>query len=166
MYASIWSPRSQSNFCTANADGTIRIFDVNCPTKSSSQTINAHSNEVLTVDWSKYCDSVVFSGSTDGSVKMWDLRYPNDPVSILLGHQLAVRRIKCSPFNPNIIVSVGYDMTMRLWNVERPECPLEVYDAHSEFVFGVDWNLFNMNELATCSWDEHVHLIKPKSLMV
>lgn len=44
------------------------------------QTVRAHDMEVLTLDWNKYMENVVFTGSVDRSIKMWDLRNPGRPM--------------------------------------------------------------------------------------
>jgi peroxin-7 len=94
---------------------------------------------------------------------VWDLRFPEREVHCLRGHQLAVRRVKCSPHHGNLIASVGYDMTMRVWDLDQPEMPMvDVYDAHTEFVVGLDWNLYVPGQVATSAWDEHVHVLQPR----
>lgn len=46
----------------------------------SMQTMRAHEMEVLTLDWNKYMENVIFTGSVDRTIKMWDLRNPGRPM--------------------------------------------------------------------------------------
>lgn len=48
--------------------------------------------QILTVDWCKYNDCVIATGSVDKSIKIWDVRVPDREVSVLAGHSYAVRR--------------------------------------------------------------------------
>jgi len=44
------------------------------------------------VDWCKYNDCVIATGSVDRTIKVWDVRVPDREVSVLAGHAYAVRR--------------------------------------------------------------------------
>jgi peroxin-7 len=72
---------------------------------------------------------------------------------ILIGHQLAVRKIRFSPYHANIIASSSYDMSIKIWdcNVQRT---INQFEHHTEFVTGLDFNLFVENQLASASWDK------------
>ena len=48
--------------------------------------------QVLCVDWCKYNDCVLATGSVDRTIKVWDVRAPDREVSVLAGHAYAVRR--------------------------------------------------------------------------
>ena len=37
-------------------------------------------------DWCKYNDCVLATASVDKSIKVWDVRAPEQPLSTLLGH--------------------------------------------------------------------------------
>jgi len=69
--------------------------------------IQAHTNEVLTCDFNKY-ENFIVTGSTDNTIKLWDLRSTVDsPIMTLPGHQLAVRKVKFSPYHANILASAS-----------------------------------------------------------
>lgn len=164
VYSADWSPHEADVFASVSGDHTLKVWDVKSP--RSTLTIPAHDHEVLSMDWNKYRQGELVTGSADQSIKVWDLRQPRAPVSHLMGHQFAVRRVKCSPHQAGIIASASYDMTVRLWDVARPggDPLVHVHDAHGEFVLGVDFNLYLPNHIATCAWDEHVHLLHVPSL--
>jgi len=114
----------------------------------------AHPTEILTLDWNKYQDNILFSGSVDKSIKMWDLRRPDQPITELHGHRYAVRRIRCSPHFGNILASVSYDRTFCLWDVEKEEPLIQQIEQHApEFAVGCDFSLFVEGLVATCGWD-------------
>ena len=47
---------------------------------------------MLAVDWCKYNDCVLATGSVDKSIKIWDVRIPDREITLLAGHSYAVRR--------------------------------------------------------------------------
>lgn len=150
-------------FGSASGDQTIKIWDAKVP--RSVQTVHAHHNEILSLDWNKYQENVLVSGSVDHTVKVWDLRNTSCEVVCLRGHEYAIRRVKCSPHQGNIIASASYDMTMRLWDTMSVNSLLDVHDLHTEFVLGVDFNLYVEGEIATCAWDENIHILHPPCLL-
>ncbi|OWY97548.1 Peroxisomal targeting signal 2 receptor, partial [Phytophthora megakarya] len=118
--------------------------------------IAAHGNEVLALDWNKYNQFEVVSGSADCTIKVWDIRNPACEVRMLPGHNYAVKKIKCSPHDPDVIASASYDMSVGVWNIKSPYPRLQNAQHHSEFVFGFDFSLFVDGLVASCSWDRHV----------
>lgn len=101
----------------------------------------AHAGEVLSCDWDKYSDRFV-TASVDQSIRIWDCRNLENPLQVLTGHTLAIRRVKYSPFTSQVIASASYDMTVRIWNVDLPMNPI-VHQHHTEFAVGIDFNLFD-----------------------
>ena len=120
------------------ADEALRVWDSTHPPGSTVQ-IHAHSGEVLTCDWSKYDQNLIFTGGVDRTIRCWDLRQPSLPVTTLGGHTQAVRRVKCDPFQGGRLASCSYDFTVQLWDIGKPISPLvETVAHHSEFTFGLD----------------------------
>ena len=69
VYGTFWSPRQPDVFASVSGDCTLKIWDVKAPPRSA-QTIRAHDFEILTMDWNKYRDHVVVTGSVDKSIKV------------------------------------------------------------------------------------------------
>ncbi len=95
---------------------------------------------MLSLDWNKYRPMTIATGSTDRSVKVWDLRRAGvaaatggggagagmlgtdaSMVSALLGHEYAVRKVAWSPHAANLLCSGSYDMTARIWDVDAAQ---------------------------------------------
>ena len=151
VYQSIWHPTHESIFASCSDDQTCRVWDLR--SGKDVKRIRAHNNGILSIDFNKY-ENFIATASTDNLIKIFDLRSSIDqPLMTLMGHQLAVRKIKFSPYHANILASASYDMTVKIWdcNVQRP---INDFGHHTEFVVGLDFNLFVENELATASWDK------------
>ena len=132
---------------------------------------SAQPAEILTHDWNKYRDTVIATGGVDRAIRTFDIRNPaGGPVSVLQGHDYAVRRLAWSPHTADVLISASYDMTVRLWNdgssmppdptmAVRPGLPLGIMNRHTEFATGVDWCLFGAGGwVASVGWDERVLL--------
>ncbi|KAK0643608.1 peroxisome targeting signal type 2 receptor [Cercophora newfieldiana] len=145
--------------------------------------------EVLTHDWNKYADTVIACAGVDRTIRTFDLRNPTGgPLSLMVGHEYAVRRLAWSPHARDILVSASYDMTVRVWtdgstmptavpvapgpahnpaeNSIRPGVQLGLMNRHTEFATGVDWCLFGSGGwVASVGWDERVLLWDAHTLL-
>ncbi|XP_017295867.1 peroxisomal biogenesis factor 7 [Kryptolebias marmoratus] len=162
VYSTIWSPHIPACFASASGDGTLRIWDVKAA--ACRLAIPAHKAEILSCDWCKYDQNIVATGSVDCSVCVWDLRNVRQPVSQLLGHTYAIRRVKFSPFSQTVLASCSYDFSVRFWDFSRKQPLLDSVEHHSEFVCGLDFNLHVPNQVLDCSWDETVKIYSPACL--
>ncbi|KXS13201.1 WD40 repeat-like protein [Gonapodya prolifera JEL478] len=169
VYTAAYHPSHPDLLASCSGDHTLKLWDLKTP--RSVATIRAHANEVLSCDWNKYKEHVVVTGGVDHEVRVWDTRNPAAPVTVMRGHEYAVRRVRCSPHNEAIVASAGYDMTVRFWdtNLAARAGPggaqgagcVFVHDRHTEFVLGVDFSLYVEGLVATAAWDEWVHVFAP-----
>merc|ERR1719379_489044 len=132
----------------------MHIFDLNVG-DHPAQSIQAHQHEILTVDWNKYNEFQLVTGSVEKTVRVFDLRNLAGPLQVMHGHQLAVRRIKCHPHHESQFVSASYDMSVNVWDLNMGQM-VQHFDHHSEFVLGLDLSLFEENLLASAAWDRTV----------
>ena len=121
------------------------------------------------------------AAGVDRVIRTFDIRAPQrGPLSVLVGHEYAVRKIAWSPHLPDILLSASYDMTCRVWNDGSAVRGAEAADAmaygggvqlgqmnkHTEFVAGVDWCLFGSEGwCASVGWDERVLVWDVRTIM-
>ncbi|CAI5758809.1 unnamed protein product [Candida verbasci] len=188
IYTAEFSPHSPSMIASCNGSSKIQIWDIRSPHPLQIQ-YNAHGGlECLSVDWNKYKNTVLVSGGTDKSIRIWDLRMiskidqpssqsplPSQhlrgptPLNELLGHEFAVRKVQWSPHDPKELISTSYDMTSRIWRDESDErarflntklggCK-GIFNNHKEFVIGCDYSLWGKpGWVATTGWDEMIYI--------
>eukprot|EP01066_Platyproteum_vivax_P007155 Platyproteum_vivax@DN2730_c0_g1_i2.p1 len=118
-------------------------------------SFKAHNSDILTVDWNKYRSTVLITGSTDHTMKTWDLRKASQPVNVLAGHSLAVRKVKTHPHHPNLAISASYDTNVCVWDIDKGAM-LYQFAHHTEFVVGLDVSVFEDGLVASSSWDRHL----------
>ena len=150
-------------------DGTVALCDVRAET-ALQNIFPAHQAEILCCDWNKYNHGCLVTGSVDGTVRGWDSRKPSQPLFILHGHKLAVRRVCCSPHSAERFVTSSYDCTVRFWSAHgegglgKSAC-LEELKHHTEFVYGLDCSVHNTGLVSDCSWDSSVRVYQAASLL-
>ncbi|KAH7328207.1 peroxisome targeting signal type 2 receptor [Stachybotrys elegans] len=191
-YSASFCPSNPALISAVSSDSHLRIFDLRTPNAARYHlisTIPVHAGpgpgpggappaEVLTHDWNKYKDTVIATGGVDKVLRTFDIRNPTGgPLSVMAGHDYAVRRLAWSPHSSDVLISGSYDMTVRLWNdggampQASPASPqmgaqLGVMNRHTEFVTGVDWCLFGAGGwVASVGWDERVLLWDANLLM-
>jgi len=197
-YSTSFCPSNPALISAVSSDSHLRLFDLRTPSSAkyhlvSSIPVHAPSpsagpgpanpgvappSEILTHDWNKYRDSVVATAGVDRVLRTFDIRNPaQGPLSVMLGHQYAVRKLAWSPHASDVLISGSYDMTVRLWNdgsgaphepAQGPTLGAEmgIMNRHTEFVTGVDWCLFGAGGwVASVGWDERVLLWDANMLM-
>lgn len=191
-YSAQFSPHEDGIVSAVSQDGRLRVFDVRAqPSSKAFSPVDVEitpgaSYEALTHDWNKYRSSVLAVGGVDNIVRVLDLRnLGGGPVSTLLGHQYAVRKLAWSPHLPDVLISGGYDMTARIWadgstlDDGSPSINAQSavqygggrqvgqMDRHTEFVMGMDWCMFGMEGwCATTAWDERVLVWDVRNFMI
>ncbi|RDA90866.1 hypothetical protein CP533_3222 [Ophiocordyceps camponoti-saundersi (nom. inval.)] len=184
-YSTSFCPSNPALLSAASSDGLVRVFDLRTPPSAKyhlAVTIPVQAPpsapaELLTHDWNKYHDSVVAVSGVDRLISTFDIRNPaGGPLSLMQGHEYAVRRLAWSPHAADVLVSASYDMTVRLWNNAFAAAPAHppprfarqvgLMNRHTEFVTGVDWCLFGVGGwVASVAWDERLLLWDANMLM-
>lgn len=195
-YSAAFAPNSPAIISAVSSDSHLRIYDLRTPASASNHlvhlipvhgyppqqgaTLNGRQlgpsyppAEVLTHDWNKYRDTVIATAGVDQLIRTFDIRNPRaGPMTILKGHNYAVRRIAWSPHFSDVLMSASYDMTARVWtdgsgspqpsrpSITGPEAWGDEIGRkidHTEFVTGVDWCMFGAKGYAaSVAWDERV----------
>ncbi|CAL9555069.1 hypothetical protein SUDANB132_04517 [Streptomyces sp. enrichment culture] len=90
---------------------------------------------------------VAVSGSTDGLVRVWDLR-TGELGSVLVGHQGAINAVACTTVNGvSVALSGGDDYTVRVWDLSTGES-LAVLSAQGGAVNGLACAVVNQVPVA------------------
>lgn len=194
IYNATFSPHSPSTIISCNGSSHVQVWDIRSPHPLQLDYVAHGGLEALSCDWNKYKSTIVASGGTDKSVRIWDLRMitkidqPNShspmpayhirgptPLNEMLGHEFAVRKVLFSPHDSQELISTSYDMTCRVWRDMSDEKArfLNVAEgnnkgvmrAHKEFTIGCDYSLWGEPGWAVSTgWDEMVYVWDSKRL--
>lgn len=113
-----------------------------------------HGNEVISLEWHQSTYPWILTGSSDGVIRLWDLRHCYQPWKRFIGHDYAVRQIASVK---DKFLSCSYDLTVRSWTITDPTHH-RFLKHHTEFVYGVDICPFDYNLGVDCSWDREMKL--------
>ncbi|CAH2354001.1 peroxisomal targeting signal 2 receptor [[Candida] railenensis] len=194
IYNATFSPHSPSTLISCNGSSHLQIWDIRAPHPLQIDFVAHGGLEALSCDWNKYKSTIVASGGTDKSVRIWDLRMVSKldqpmsnapmpayhmrgptPLNQMLGHDFAIRKVLWSPHDSQELMSTSYDMTCRVWqdksnerarflNVGDGACK-GVMRAHKEFTVGCDYSLWGEPGWAVSTgWDEMVYVWDSKRL--
>lgn len=118
-------------------------------------TLNAHSEEVLSIAFSPNSESLA-SASKDRSIKIWTLLSTdsdniNDKPKLLEGHNFWVSSVRFSP-DGSKLVSASYDKTIRIWNTNKLNLDPIVLRGHKQSITQVCFT-FDGKQLISSSYD-------------
>ena len=117
--------------------------------------LRGHSASVWSVAYSPDGKQLA-SGSSDNTVRLWNLDNPNAEPIVLRGHSAYVRSVAYSPDGKQL-ASGSFDNTVRLWNLDNPNAEPIVLRGHSAYVWSVAYSP-DGKQLASGSDDNTVRL--------
>lgn len=172
-----WDPISPTNFIAGIGTGLGLIDTRTKPDRGSDLKIeNAHLHKVLDVDANPNKPYHVISGGKDCLAKIWDLRRPMEPMTIIAGHSHWVTNVKYNRFHDQLILTAGTDSLVNLWslvsissaplsdlegNIYSPKSGeqdrlIRQFEEHEESVYTVDWSASDAWVFASLSYDGRV----------
>nr|GMD00172.1 protein LST8 homolog [Ipomoea batatas] len=130
-FRTIQYPESQVNrleitpdkhFLAAAGNPHIRLFDINSDRPQPIQSFDSHTNNVMAVGFQ--CDgNWMYSGSEDGTVKIWDLRAPGFQREY--ESRAAVNTVVLHP-NQTELISGDQNGNIRVWDLTANSCSCEL----------------------------------------
>lgn len=117
---------------TGHQDGSIAVWDLTSGSKLASMRRNEAA--IWALAFVGRADRLA-AAEHDWSVAIWDVERPQVPVSILSGHESAVRTVAYAERGP-FIASGAADRTVKLWRSDTAEL-VRTYRGHSDLVSSV-----------------------------
>eukprot|EP01130_Rhizamoeba_saxonica_P002513 TRINITY_DN12303_c0_g1_i1.p1 TRINITY_DN12303_c0_g1~~TRINITY_DN12303_c0_g1_i1.p1 ORF type:complete len:831 (-),score=173.73 TRINITY_DN12303_c0_g1_i1:122-2614(-) len=154
---------------TSSKDGTIKIYSTEdiidkekyyIEPRSSCQ---GHADSVTAIAWMKNVD-VLASGSSDLTLKLWDVSDEDNPVSLytVKAHEKDINSVAVAP-NNKIIATASSDKTVKLWEVVQDEngashiLPMATLKGHKRAVWCVRFSPVD-KAIVTCSTDRTIKI--------
>ncbi|XP_027843531.2 peroxisomal targeting signal 2 receptor isoform X1 [Aphis gossypii] len=105
------------------------------------------------VVWSRSVHSLLVTGSGDGSVQMWNYKYPQKPVRTFNEHKKEVCGVDwCQNSIDDFLLSASWDCSVKLWDPNK-YCSLTTYKGHDRLVYEAKWSPFLSSCFASVSGD-------------
>ncbi|KAF9185525.1 DNA excision repair protein ERCC-8 [Haplosporangium sp. Z 767] len=123
---------------TASADPRIRLCDLK--SGAFTHSLSGHRGTVLSVDWSPRHEYLLASGSTDTTVRLWDIRkssaclcsldlHNSNSPPLSEANSAHTRTVNGVVFTPDglHLITTGHDDKMRLWDLYTGQNTLANY---------------------------------------
>ncbi|KAG2310857.1 hypothetical protein Bca4012_025362 [Brassica carinata] len=125
-----WHLRHEFLFGSVGEDQYLHIWDLRSPSASRPvQSVVAHSMAVNCLAFNPLTEWVVATGSTDKTVKLFDLRKLSSAVHTFDSHKEEVCQVGWSPKNETILASCCLNRRLMVWDLSRINEEQTVEDA-------------------------------------
>ncbi|KAK0466959.1 WD40 repeat-like protein [Desarmillaria tabescens] len=164
-----WSNLQKENFASSSWDGKVKLWTPDRP--RSVSTLHAHQACVYQALFSPYQPAVLATCSTDGTIKLFDLRSPsyaptsNSFTAPLTAPALTVPvsggevlSLDWNKYRPFVLASGGVDKAVRVWDCRMVggevggKCEVQLA-GHEYAVRRVQWSPHSPDVLASASYD-------------
>ncbi|CAI2369734.1 unnamed protein product [Moneuplotes crassus] len=166
-----WHKHNENWFGSVSDDRRLRIWDLRSANKDSFSLVEAHTEEILALDFSPFDENLLITSSADKSVKLWDMRNLGETVHTFQGHKDEVGCIQFSPLQSGLFASGSTDRRIIIWDISRIDAPqteeekkdgppelLFMHGGHTSKVSGLDWNKNEKLMLASVAEDNIIQV--------
>ncbi len=174
-YALDWAPASTQppKLLTGDSSGKIFCTTINPSGTSTTDTrpFAGHSGSVEELQWSPSEANVFASGSSDGTVKVWDLRSKaHKPALSVIASKSDINVLSWSRLTTHLLASGADDGQWAVWDLRnwRPAAggaaasstpsPVAAFDFHKEQITSVEWHPTDDSIVAVAAGDNTLTL--------
>ncbi|EMS68082.1 WD-40 repeat-containing protein MSI1 [Triticum urartu] len=134
-----WHLRHEYLFGSVGDDHHLLIWDMRTPAPTKPvQSVVAHQGEVNCLAFNPFNEWVVATGSTDKTVKLFDLRKIDTSLHTFDCHKEEVFQVGWSPKNETILASCCLGRRLMVWDLSRidqEQTPEDAEDGPPELLF-------------------------------
>ena len=167
-YALDWSPQSTSDarLLTGDNDGLIYLTSsTNGSWATDAKPFRGHNSSVEEIQWSPSEASVFASASSDGTIRVWDVRSKSrKPAITVQVSGTDVNVMSWSRQTTHLLASGADDGVWAVWDLRQwksgsgKPSPLASFDYHKEQVTSVEWHPTDDSVIAVAAGDNTVTL--------
>lgn len=127
-WAATFSQDGEMLACGEPGNEQPRVLVFNLPSAKLHQSLQGHEKGILSFAWHPVKRSILFSGSYDGTIRMWDLGSARC-LKIFRGHTGGVRTISIDG-SASFMYSGSSDHTLKMWDLEMQVCLRSFQGGH------------------------------------
>lgn len=106
-------------FATAGEDCCVSLFDLRHSSNSPFVILTAHTREVLSLDFAFQSEYTFLSGSNDGEIKLWDMRWLLEDLHEFEGMNSAITKLAWHPNLEAIFAAGGQEKRIVIFNCAK-----------------------------------------------
>jgi len=110
-----WHKQDVNIFGSVGDDWKLKLWDQR-QTKSV-YSVDAHTEEILCLDFSPFNSNLVLTGSVDKVVSLWDWRNLKTSLHQFKHHSEEITCVKFNPHHENLFASGSSDWRIIIWDV-------------------------------------------------
>lgn len=169
LMAGCWDPHHLNNFIAVGGRD-IRAFDLRAQEPLTTTITGAHDGVVRDIDFNPNKPYHIVTGGEDRKIRIWDLRKPSLPLSVMASHSHWVWSVKFNRFHDQLLISAGSSSSVNLWSIvsvssaplgdlEDPQNEKEgdllvkTFEEHEDSVYSVAWSCYDAWIFASLSYD-------------
>ncbi|KAG8846507.1 hypothetical protein FRB91_000721 [Serendipita sp. 411] len=149
----IWDPKIEEEDEGGEEKGDEEEEEKKKKEKKEKRQLEGHENSVWSVSFSADGSKLV-SGSSDHTIRIWDLESESPMVKTLRGHTGSVLCVAFSS-DSQMVVSGSHDKTVRVWGVETGE--VKQQRAYGDSIWSVAFSPNNSKIVSGCN-DHTIHV--------
>ncbi|KAL9690076.1 hypothetical protein QQ045_010469 [Rhodiola kirilowii] len=131
--------RHEYLFGSVGDDRLLLLWDLRSSTANKpASSVLAHDSEVNCLSFNPFNEWVVATGSTDKTVKLFDLRNLSKALHVFDSHKEEVFQVGWSPTNETILASCCLGRRLMVWDLSRideEQSPEDAEDGPPELLF-------------------------------
>lgn len=165
-YAVDWSPIAPGKLLTGDNDGLIYMTSRTDGGGwvTDNRPFQGHTSSVEELQWSPSEQSVFASASSDGTIRVWDVRSKSrKPAITVTVSDTDVNVMSWSRQTSHLLASGADDGTwgvwdLRQWKADQKPQPLASFSFHKEQITSVEWHPTDDSIMAVAAGDNTVSL--------
>lgn len=149
-----WHPKQVRVFGAALETGEVAIQDIRQRRKTvSSKPERSKKSKVglNTISFSPLNENLLATGDTEKNAQLFDIRYLEQPLHTLKGHDDAIVRVQWNPDYDGVLATASDDTTVAIWDIKKigkeQEESLDWLDGPPELLFKHRGHTCALNDL-------------------
>lgn len=164
-YAVDWSRTAEPRLLTGDNDGVIHLTTATQGSfATDTKPFKGHNSSVEEIQWSPSENSVFASSSSDGTVRVWDIRSKSrKPAITVQASGTDVNVMSWSRQTSHLLASGADDGVWAVWDLRQwkggsKPTPLASFDYHKEQISSLEWHPTDDSIMAVAAGDNTVTL--------